>query len=171
MIKPSSIEPDVELRDVLQALNIHVETVNGSQEKVDVYGDWERPTNELPTDFIVVYKNGTIGGIGMDVDYASGYIMVSLYSKMNDDGSIKKNRTKKLLKQIDDLFLDKQIPDDDPILDDKIYEKYKPIITDNYIFKHDAQRFITPTTPNQTSGYSVTTLNLMWHTRNNFNSE
>lgn len=171
MIASSSIEPDVELRDFLRAQNIRVGLSGGGSELVKVYGDWERSTNDLPNDFIVIYKNGEIGGVGMNVDYADGYIMVSIYSKMNDDGSVKKNRTKKLLKQIDDLFLYKQVPDDDPIPDDKIYEKYKPIITDNYIFKHDAQRFITPTTPNQTSGYSVTTLNLMWHTRNNFNSE
>lgn len=167
MIKPSSIEPDVELRDVLQALNIHVETVNGSQEKVDVYGDWERSTNDLPTDFIVVYKNGTIGGVGMEVDYASGYIMVSLYSKMNDDGSVKKNRTKKLLSQIDEIFIER-IKDPET---NQVTEHYKNLVTDKYVYKYDAQRFITPTTPNQTSGYSVTTLNLMWHTRNNFNSE
>lgn len=167
MIKPSSIEPDVELRDVLQALNIHVETVNGSREKVDVYGDWERSTNDLPTDFIVVYKNGTIGGVGMEVDYASGYIMVSLYSKMNDDGSVKKNRTKKLLSQIDEIFIER-IKDPET---NQVTEHYKNLVTDKYVYKYDAQRFITPTTPNQTSGYSVTTLNLMWHTRNNFNSE
>lgn len=167
MIKPSSIEPDVELRDVLQALNIYVETVNGSQEKVDIYGDWERPTNELPADFIVVYKNGTIGGVGMDVDYASGYIMVSLYSKMNDDGSVKKNRTKKLLSQIDEIFIERI---KDPETNQET-EHYKNLVTDKYVYKYDAPRFITPTTPNQTSGYSVTTLNLMWHTRNNFNNE
>jgi hypothetical protein len=167
MIKPSSIEPDVELRDFLQALNIHVETVNGSQEKVDVYGDWERSTNDLPADFIVVYKNGTIGGVGMDVDYASGYIMVSLYSKMNDDGSVKKNRTKKLLSQIDEIFIER-ITDPET---NQVTEHYKNLVTDKYVYKYDAQRFITPTTPNQTSGYSVTTLNLMWHTKNNFNSE
>lgn len=167
MIKTSSIEPDVELRDVLQALNIHVETVNGSKEKVDVYGDWERSTNDLPSDFIVVYKNGTIGGVGMEVDYASGYIMVSLYSKMNDDGSVKKNRTKKLLSQIDEIFIER-IKDPET---NQVTEHYKNLVTDKYVYKYDAQRFITPTTPNQTSGYSVTTLNLMWHTRNNFNSE
>ena len=74
--------------------------------------------------------------------------MVSLYSKLNDDGSVKKNRVSKLLKQFDDLIERK--------------------ITTNYFYQYAPQRFITPTTPNITSGYSVTTLNLQWHTTNNF---
>lgn len=147
MIAPSSIEPDVELRDFLRAQNIRVGLAGGGSEIVRVYGDWERPTNELPNDFIVIYKNGGIGGLGMDVDYADGSIMVSLYSKMNDDGSVKKNRTKKLLEKFDTLI--------------------ERLITEHYFFRYDSERFITPTTPNITSGYSITTLNLVWHTRNN----
>lgn len=151
MIAPSSIEPDVELRDFLRSQNIRVGLAGGGSEIVRVYGDWERSTNDLPNDFIVIYKNGMIGGVGMGVDYADGYIMVSLYSKMNDDGSVKKNRIKKLLAKFDSLI--------------------ERLATEHYFFRYASDRFITPTTPNQTSGYSVTTLNLMWHTRNNFNTE
>lgn len=158
MIHPSSIEPDVELRDFLQD-KVRVGLAGGGSQMVTVYGDWERPTNMLPDDFIVIYQNGDIEGIGMENDFARGYIMVGLYSKLNDDGSVKKNRVKKLLNQLDVLFADAAT---DP-------PRYKPIITDNYIFEYDAQRFITPTTPNQTSGYSITNLNLRWHTTNNFN--
>lgn len=146
MIAPSSIHPDLELRDFLQG-KIRVGLAGGGSQVVKVYGDWERSTNDLPMDFIVIYQNGAIGGRGMDVDYAEGYIMVSLYSKMNDDGSVKKARTEKLLAQFDTLI--------------------ERLITDNYFFRYAPDRFITPTTPNQTSGYSVTTLNLMWHTKNN----
>lgn len=150
MILPSSIEPDVELRVFLQN-KVRVGLAGGGSQMVTVYGDWERPTNMLPDDFIVIYQNGDVEGIGMENDFARGYIMVGLYSKLNDDGSVKKNRVKKLLAQFDDLL--------------------EKCITDNYIFEYDAQRFITPTTPNQTSGYSITNLNLRWHTTNNFNKE
>lgn len=148
MIKPSLIEPDVELRDFLRG-KISVSLVDGGEEEVIVYSDWERPTNSLPTDFIVVYVNGNVEGIGDDTDFAKGYVMVSLYCKMNDDGSVKKNRVKKILAQFDELISNH--------------------LTENYFFEYDTPRYITPTTPNQTSGYSTTTLNIKWHTRNNFN--
>jgi len=147
MFNPSSIQPDSELRNFLQG-QIRVGLAGGGSRIVAVYGDWERPTNEVPDDFLVIMNNGDVGGVGMDTDYAEGYLMVSLYSKLNDDGSVKKNRVQKILRQFDYLI--------------------EKLITDNY---YDTSRFITPTTPNVTSGYSVTNLNLRWHTTNNFNKE
>lgn len=150
MIHPSSIEPDVELRNFLNG-KIIVGLAGGGTQRVTVYSDWERPTNGLPEDFIVIYMNGDIEGVGVQNDFARGYIMVGLYSKMNDDGSVKKNRVKKLLAQFD-----------------KLLEK---CVTENYCYEYVTPNFITPTAPNQTSGYSITNLNLRWHTTNNFNKE
>lgn len=148
MMKPSSIEPDVELRNLLTG---QIRAGEGTSAPiVKVYADWERPTNELPADFIVIYINGDVEGVGMDTPFARGYIMVSLYCKMNDDGSVKKNRINKILAQFDDLI--------------------EKALTENYYFEYDADRFITPTAPNQSSGYSVTTLNLRWTTISNFNN-
>jgi len=150
MITPSSIQPDVALANFLQG-KIRVGLSGGGSRIVKVYSDWERPTNGLEDDFIVVYINGDIEGVGMDADFARGYMMVNLYCRLNDDGSVKKNRVKRVLAQFDEL-LENQT-------------------TDHYHYRYDAERFITPTTPNQTSGYSVTSLNLRWHTTNNFNTE
>lgn len=148
MMKPSNIEPDAELRDFLRG-KITVGLSGGGTQKVAVYSDWERPTNELPSDFLVVYMNGAIEGVSMDTPFAKGYIAVSLYSKLNDDGSVKRNRVKNILAQFEQLI-----------------EKR---LTVNYHFEYDAQNFITPTTPNQSTGYSVTVLNLRWTTTSNFN--
>lgn len=145
MLTPSSIQPDIELRDFLRG-RISVVDQGGITKEIVVYGDWERSTNEMPEDFIVVMNNGDIGGVGMDISYAEGFIIASLYSKLNDDGSVKKNRIRKILEQFDLLVED--------------------LITDNYFYRYDQQRFITPTTPNITSGYSITNLNLRWHTKN-----
>lgn len=146
MFNPSSIHPDVELREYLQGM-ISV-GVGGTETKpVTVYGDWEKPTNEVPDDFVIIMLNGDIGGVGMDTPFAKGYIMVSLYCKLNNDGSVKKNRVSKILEQFD-LIVDK-------------------LLTENYYYEYDARRFITPTTPNITSGYSVTILNLRWTTTSN----
>ena len=146
MITPSSINPDEELRDFLQN-KIRVGLAGGGSQMVTVYGDWERPTNEAPSDFMVVMLNGDVGGVGMDTPYAEGYIVVRLYCKMNDDGSVKKQRVRKILAQFDQLI--------------------ERLLTEHYFYKYASPRFITPTTPNITSGYSVTALNLVWHTRNN----
>lgn len=145
MIKPSTISPDIELRDAL-AGQISVGLAGGGTQEVVVYSDWERPTNELPDDFITIYINGSPAGVGMDTHFARGYIMVSLYCKLNDNGSVKTNRVEKIIAQFEEI-LDRHI-------------------SDNYFYEYDAQRFITPTSPNYTSGYSVTTLNLKWHTVN-----
>lgn len=146
MIKPSTIKPDVELKNLLTN-QITVGLPGGGTKKVAVYSDWERPTNGLPDDFIVIYINGDIGGYGMDIPFARGYLMVSLYCKLNDDGSVKKNRVQKILNQFEELLEQR--------------------LTTNFYYEYDAQRFVTPTTPNQSSGYSVTSLNLKWHTNDN----
>ena len=100
MMHASHINPDTELKALLDG-QITVGMSGGKTEKVTVYSDWERPTNGLPADFIVIYVNGNIEGVGAKVDYASGYLLVSLYSKLNDDGSVKANRVKKILEQFD----------------------------------------------------------------------
>lgn len=148
MLKPSNIQPDIELRDALQN-QISVGLAGGGTKTVPVFGDWERPTNELPDDFLVVFINGDPQGVSMDTPFAKGYIMVSVYSRLNDDSSVKKNRVQKILAQFETIIED--------------------LVTDNYHFEYDASRFITPTTPNFTSGYSLTTLNLRWATTNSFN--
>ncbi len=149
MIQPSSIQPSSELREFLSG-KVVVGNPDGTTSAVEVYDDWERPTNALPADFLVIYINGEPEGVGMRADFARGNLIVSLYSKMNDDGSIKANRIKRILEQFDTLVEKKQ--------------------TAHYYFEYEASRFITPTTPNQSSGYSVTSLNLRWHTTEDFNN-
>lgn len=145
MFHPADIQPDVELREYLQGRVV----VGEDEAPVAVYGDWERPTNDVPDDFIVIMMNGNPSSVGLNVDYAKGWVMVSLYCRLNNDGSVKKNRVKRILRQFDNLV--------------------EGHCTTNYHFKHEAEQFITPTTPNSTSGYSVTTLNLKWTTTNKFN--
>ena len=146
MMHPSLIAPDAELCEFLQGKVFIGNSTSGTP--VTVYRDWGRPTNGLPTDFLVVFVNGDIEGLGSDIDFAKGNIMVGLYCKMNDDGSVKTNRIQKILQQFDTLI--------------------EGLSTDHYFFEYDMPRFITPTTPNQSSGYSVTILNLRWTTNLNF---
>lgn len=142
MIHPSDIQPDVALKELLQGSIVVGDGANAV--KVPVYADWERPTNGVPDDFIVIFINGDLAGVGMDTPYAKGYIIVSLYNRLNDDGSIRKSRINKILAQFD-TNVDK-------------------CIAGAYYYEYDARMFITPPTPNQTTGYSVTNLNLRWNT-------
>lgn len=148
MIRPSDIHPDTELRDFLEG-QIHVGLPNGGSKDVVVYGDWEKPTNDVPDDFLIIMINGNAGGLGMHINYAEGYLMVSLYCKLNDDGTVKKSRVAKILEQFEALVENRQ--------------------TEHFFYRYEHQQFITPTTPNITSGYSITTLNLIWHTTNILN--
>lgn len=142
MIHPSDIQPDVALKAIL---NNQITVGSGDNViRVPVYADWERPTNGVPDDFVVVFINGDLGGVGMDTPFSRGYIIVSLYNKLNDDGSVKKNRINKVLKQFD-LLVEKRT-------------------YGGYYFEYDAARFLSPPSPNQTTGYSVTNLNLRWNT-------
>jgi hypothetical protein len=150
MINPSDIQPDVELRDVLKG-QVRVGLAGGGSQIIPVYGDWERPTNEAPSDFIAIYMNGSVEGLSRENGFARGHLIVALHSKMNDDGTVKKARVKKLLKQFEDLVINNA--------------------TENYFFEYEIPQYITPTIPDRTTGYSVTRLNLKWHTTNNFNSE
>ena len=141
-LHPSDVQPDVELAAAITG------QFKIGDDHIKVYSDWERPTNGLPDDFFTVYINGDVAGLSMDTPYAEGYLMVSLYCKMNDDGSVKKNRIKKILSQFDN--------------------KIDGLTTENYHFEYAVPQFITPTTPNMSSGYSITTLNLRWKTTSNF---
>ena len=138
MLHPGDIHPDAALSALLK------DTISIGTKKVPVYADWERPTNKLADDFIVIYINGPIQGVGMDTPYAHGNLIVSLYCRLNDDGSVKNNRVTYILQQFDTAI--------------------EAVCTGGYHFEYEAQQFITPTTPNQTTGYSVTSLNIRWTT-------
>lgn len=149
-IKPSSIQPERALRDFLSG-KVVVGKSDGGTEPVTVYCDRDKPTNGLPADFISVLLNGPAMGIGRKVNYASGYIMLMLYCKMNDNGSAKSNRIEKILEQFDTLIDGAKCGD--------------------YIFRLEMGNLIMPTTLDQDTGYSRTILNVGWHTTKNFNAE
>ena len=151
MMSISHINPDVELCDFLKGKITLPIPGSAETEDVAIYSDWEHSTNNLPDDFIICSLNGDISGVGMDTPFAQGYIMVTIYCKLNDNGSIKKNRINYIISQFDSLIEKK--------------------CTEIFFFEYDNDRFITPTTPNESNGYSITSLNLRWTTTSNFNKQ
>lgn len=144
---PTIVLPEKALAEYLQG-KVKVVTEDG-EEVLTVYPDWERPTNGLPDDFITIAVDGNPSTVAHDVDYTEGYLALSLYCKLNDDGSVKIHRVNKIISQFDTLIDRATI--------------------DEYFFKFELDRYITPTTPSESSGYSITTLSLFWHTIDNFN--
>lgn len=141
----SKLNPDVELRDILSG-NIKVMTPSGTMVEIPIYGDEEQPTSGLADDFIVIRANGTPLSVTDKMGVWRGSLMVHLYCKMNSDGSAKKNRIAKILEQME-VFL-------------------KNASGENFFYSINILRPITPTTVNQSSGYSSTVLNAEWHTKN-----
>lgn len=143
MIKASQVEPDAELRDFLQG-RIIAQDGEGTESVVRVFRDGERPTNGAPTDFLEVVINGGVDVLGADIEYAEGFMMLALYTRLNDDGSVKHRRIKNILTQFDEII-------------DGAH-------TNNYFFKIEPDSYIMPPTQDLQSGYSATVLNLRWHT-------
>lgn len=142
----SKLNPDVELRDILSG-NIKVQTASGTMVAIPVYGDEEQPTAGLADDFIVVRSNGSPLSVTDKMGVWRGNLMVHLFCKMNPDGSAKKNRISKILEQLETYL--------------------KRASGENFFYSINILRPITPTTVNQSSGYSSTVLNAEWHTKNN----
>lgn len=141
---PSTVRPDAALSEFLTGKVLVKDT------EVSVYSDWQQPTTKVPDVFLTVYQNGSPETISHGVDYASGELCISLYCKLNSDGTVNITKVNRVLAQFDTL------------VDRKV--------VGGFYFEYDVQRFITPTTPNQATGYSITTLNMSWHTTNDFNS-
>lgn len=137
-MKPSELNVDIELQSLL-AGNISVDTT-----PVPVYAAGEKPTTGVPDDFIEIFYNGYVNSVSENRVIVKGAMAVAMSNRLFEDGSIKTNRVKKLLHQFETLV-------------DKVS-------TTHYFFKLTPDGFITPTTANQTSGYSTTILNVEWRT-------
>lgn len=137
-MKPSELNVDIELKSLLVG---HIST---DSTPVPVYAAGETPTTGLPDDFVEIFYNGYVDSISENRVVARGAMAVSMSNRLFEDGSVKTNRVKKLLEQVEQLV-------------DKVSSTH-------YFFKLSPDGFITPTTANQTNGYSTTILNVEWRT-------
>lgn len=140
-MKPSDITADIELAQILRT-SVQVE---GSA--ISVFADGSRPTEFNGDDFIDVVYNGQPEVITHDNKLGGGFILISLYCRLNQDGTIKKNRISKILEQMDTSLLH--------------------LAGTKYFYKLNLKTPVTPTTADWSSGYSVTRLNVKWRTKIN----
>lgn len=136
-MKPSELKVDIELKSLLSGI------VAGTS-PVLVYAEGEMPTDKIPDDFIEILYNGPVDSITDDRFWGRGYMAIALSNRLSEDGSVKTNRVRKILEQFE--------------------ARINKAKTEHYFFKLTPDGFITPTTANQTNGYSTTILNVEWRT-------
>lgn len=143
-MEPSMIKADIELQSLLKGKVVSVDS-EGKETSVKVYLTGERSGINVPDDFIDVEFSGDPWAIDRQMGLIRGYLVVTLYVKLNSDNTIKRNRVSKILSQFDTLV--------------------NKVSTENYYYEYLYTGFMTPTTASTSIGYSVTTLALQWHTK------
>lgn len=144
-MKLFELAPD---RALAAFLNGQVKLQDSETEAVSVivYAGNERPNVDLSDEFIEVYINGLIQSITKPYNYFKGAVAVAIYSKLNSDGSVTQSRISNMVQQLESLINSKRSYED-------------------YVFEFNPDNIITTTTPNISTGYATTILNIVWHTR------
>lgn len=142
-IRPSEIRPDLALKSVLDN-QIMLQKSATESAVVKVYAQGERPSTKLDDEFVEILFNGAVRSKTKPIGLVRGALLVAIYVKSYEDGSVFQYRVDSILKQLE--------------------EKVSSVSADRFFFSLNLDNIITPTTVNITSGYSTTILNVEWHT-------
>lgn len=142
-MRPSEIRPDLALKTLLDGQIVLQKSATESV-VIDVYAQGERPNTGLASEFVEILFNGAVRSLTKPIGVLRGNVVVSVYVKSYEDGSVFQYRVDSIMKQIE--------------------EKVSNAMAGNYFFEINPDNIITPTTTNIASGYSTTILNIEWHT-------
>lgn len=142
-MRPSEIRPDLALKTLLDGQIVLRKSATESV-VIDVYAQGERPNTGLASEFVEILFNGAVRSLTKPIGVLRGNVVVSVYVKSYEDGSVFQYRIDSILKQIE--------------------EKVSSVSAGDYFFEINPDNIITPTTTNIASGYSTTILNIEWHT-------
>ena len=142
-MRPSEIRPDLALKALLEGQIVLRKSATESV-VIDVYAQGERPNTGLASEFVEILFNGAVRSMTKPIGVLRGNVVVSVYVKSYEDGSVFQYRVDSIMKQIE--------------------EKVSNAMAGNYFFEINPDNIITPTTTNIASGYSTTILNIQWHT-------
>lgn len=142
-MRPSEIRPDLALKALLEGQIVLQRSATESA-VIDVYAQGERPSTGLASEFVDILFNGAVRSLTKPIGVLRGNVVVSVYVKSYEDGSVFQYRIDSILKQIE--------------------EKVSSVSAGDYFFEINPDNIITPTTTNIASGYSTTILNIQWHT-------
>lgn len=142
-MRPSEIRPDLALKSLLEGQIVLRKSATESV-VIDVYAQGERPNTGLASEFVEILFNGSVRSLTKPIGVLRGNVVVSVYVKSYEDGSVFQYRVDSIMKQIE--------------------EKVSSASSGDYFFEINPDNIITPTTTNIASGYSTTILNIEWHT-------
>ena len=142
-MRPSEIRPDLALKTLLDGQIVLRKSATESV-VIDVYAQGERPNTGLASEFVEILFNGAVRSLTKPIGVLRGNVVVSVYVKSYEDGSVFQYRVDSIMKQIE--------------------EKVSTASSGDYFFEINPDNIITPTTTNIASGYSTTILNIEWHT-------
>ena len=142
-MRPSQIRPDLALKTLLDGQIVLRKSATESV-VIDVYAQGERPNTGLASEFVEILFNGAVRSLTKPIGVLRGNVVVSVYVKSYEDGSVFQYRIDSIMKQIE--------------------EKVSSASSGDYFFEINPDNIITPTTTNIASGYSTTILNIQWHT-------
>ena len=142
-MKPSEIRPDLALKSILDKQIMLQKSATESVE-IKVYAQGEKPNTGLDDEFIEILFNGVIRSKTKPIGVLSGNLVVEIYVKSYEDGSVFQYRVDSILEQLE--------------------QKVSALTVNGFFFSLNLDNIITPTTVNITSGYSATILNVKWHT-------
>ena len=142
-MRPSEIRPDLALKVLLDGQIVLRKSATESV-VIDVYAQGERPNTGLASEFVDILFNGAVRSLTKPIGVLRGNVVVSVYVKSYEDGSVFQYRVDSIMKQIEEKVSNKE--------------------SDGYFFEINPDNIITPTTTNIASGYSTTILNIQWHT-------
>ena len=134
----AELQPDVALKALLDKKV----TVDADAKEVKVYAQGEQSNVGVADDYITVLYNGVITSLTNPIGHFKGNLALSVNCKLNSNRTIKLNRIRKLVEQCVKL------------VDRKTSQ--------GIFFRLDPTNVITPPTPNDTTGYATTTLNVKW---------
>lgn len=141
-MKLSELTPDVALASLFDG-KIEVQTSDTDRHTVMCYADGKQPNKGLADEFISVLWNGSARARASHMGCMKGNLALTVYCKTQTDGTVKTRRVRQILEQCQ-------------ILADGIE-------AEGFFFRVDPTQVITPTTPNLTTGYSTTVINVEWH--------
>lgn len=142
-MRPSEIRPDLALKSLLEGQIVLRKSATESV-VIDVYAQGERPNAGLASEFVEILFNGSVRSLTKPIGVLRGNVVVSVYVKSYEDGSVFQYRVDSIMEQIEEKVSSKE--------------------SNGYFFEINPDNIITPTTTNIASGYSTTILNIEWHT-------
>ena len=139
----ADLQPDVALKALLDG-KVEVQTSATSKYAIRCYEQGKQPNKGLADEFLTVQWNGGARSRSERLGIYQGALLLSIYCKMQTDNTAKTQRIRQILDQCQGL----------------IHRKREG----GFFFTFNPMNVVMPTTPNPTSGYSTTALNVEWHT-------